>query len=131
MVNCNTLAKRTGLIAVIALCGILAPQLGCTADGSDTADETSQSSDKTSQSSDSVITPRVSCRIVTASSIPVFTTQDGGTVLCRFLKGDKFSFFGFTQPFNRMITWCPRGVPPSQGTTGFAQLAGTVDGGCG
>ena len=124
MINSSTLVKHTGLVAVIALCGALAPQLGCAAGGGDAADETSQSSDN-------VISPRVSCRRVTASSIPVFTTPGGSTVLCRFLQGDRFSFFEVTAPLNRLTTWCPRGVPVSQGTTGYAQLAGTVDGGCG
>jgi len=80
---------------------------------------------------DDVVTPLVSCRRVTASSIPVFTTPSGGTVLCSFFNGDVFSHFGFVTPPGRYITWCPRGVPPSQGTTGYAQAGGTVDGGCG
>jgi hypothetical protein len=79
-------------------------------------------------------TPRVSCRRVTASSIPVFTATNSNTVRCRFFAGDVFSHFGFVQSpgFSlRVITWCPRGVPPSQGTTSYAQVSGTVDGGCG
>jgi hypothetical protein len=77
--------------------------------------------------------PRVSCRVVTASSIPVFSAPAGTGVLCRFPRGTRFSHFGpVITPFGtRYITWCPLGVPPSQGTTGYAQGAGTVDGGCG
>jgi hypothetical protein len=80
---------------------------------------------------DAVVRPRVSCRRVVVSSIPVFTTPSGSTVLCRFFLGDVFSHFGFVSPPGRYITWCPRGVPPAQGTTGYAQASGTVDGGCG
>ena len=78
-------------------------------------------------------TPRVSCRRVTASSIPVFTTTTGSTVACSFFQGDTFSYFGVvtTGSISRLITWCPRGVPPAQGFTAYAQIAGTVDGGCG
>jgi hypothetical protein len=120
MMNSSTLVKHTGLVAIIALCGALAPQLGCAADSSDAADQTSELSE-------SVISPPVPCRLVTASSIPVFTSQDGSAVLCRFLHGDRFSSLGSTQPFGRFITWCPRGVPVQQGTTGFAQVAGTTN----
>src|ERR1044071_326829 len=42
-------------------------------------------------------TPRVSCRRVTASSIPVFTATNSNTVRCRFFAGDVFSHFGFVQ----------------------------------
>ena len=80
------------------------------------------------------VTPRVSCRRVTASSIPVFTAPNSNTVLCRFFSGDKFSYFNVVQASGfpaRLTTWCPRGVPPAQGTTGYAQISGTVDGGCG
>jgi hypothetical protein len=52
MMKLSTLVKRTGLVAAIALCGALAPQLGCAVDGGDALDETSQSSDNL------VITPR-------------------------------------------------------------------------
>ena len=81
-----------------------------------------------------VVTPRVSCRRVTASSIPVFRAPNSNSVLCRFLQGDKFSYFEVVQASGfpaRLTTWCPRGVPPSQGITGYAQISGTVDGGCG
>ncbi len=80
------------------------------------------------------ITPRVSCRRVVVSSIPVFTAPNSNSVRCSFFSGDKFSYFGVVQSPGfpqRLITWCPRGVPPSQGTTSYAQIAGTVDGGCG
>lgn len=73
--------------------------------------------------------PRVSCRLVTAASIPVFTTPTSGVVRCTFPRGTRFSHFGAAGV--RWITWCPLGVPPAQGTTSFAQNAGTVDGGCG
>jgi hypothetical protein len=86
------------------------------------------------KSSADEVTPRVSCRRVTASSIPVFRAPNSNSVLCRFFAGDKFSYFNVVQASGfpaRLTTWCPRGVPPAQGTTGYAQIAGTVDGGCG
>jgi len=79
---------------------------------------------------DGVINPRVPCRRVTASSIPVFSSPTGGGVLCTFFQGDVFSEFGQIVSNGRWVTWCPRGVPPSQGTTAYAQNAGTVNGGC-
>jgi hypothetical protein len=97
-------------------------------DGEDAAGATASAPDG---AEGNAVTPRVSCRRVTASSIPVFSTPSGSGVLCRFFAGDRFSHFGFVSPPGRYITWCPRGVPPAQGTTGYAQAAGTVDGGCG
>lgn len=77
-------------------------------------------------------TPKVACRRVTAGGgIPAFTHPTGGSVSCRFFHNDLFSHFGQIVSSNRYITWCPRGVPPSQGTTAYAQGAGTIDGGCG
>jgi hypothetical protein len=100
-----------------------------------TADEqTPDPSIASPDSSANEVTPRVSCRRVTASSIPVFTAPNSNTVLCRFFAGDKFSYFNVVQASGfpaRLTTWCPRGVPPAQGTTGYAQISGTVDGGCG
>jgi Flp pilus assembly protein TadG len=77
-----------------------------------------------------LITPRTPCRRVTASSIPVFTSSSSGTVRCTFFAGDVFSYFAAASPPLRFQTWCPRGVPPAQGTVSWAQGAGTVDGGC-
>jgi hypothetical protein len=45
MMKFSTLVRRTGLAAAIALCGALAPQLGCAVDDGDAPDQTSQSSD--------------------------------------------------------------------------------------
>lgn len=95
------------------------------------APDESATAEEAAPGTDDEVGPLVSCRRVTASSIPVFTTPSGGTVLCSFFNGDVFSHFGFVSPPGRYITWCPRGVPPSQGTTGYAQASGTVDGGCG
>ena len=119
MTNSSALVKHTGLVAVIALCGALAPQLGCAADDDAAADETSQSTDN-------VIQPHVACRRVTASSIPVFSTPGGSAVQCTFLQGDRFSALDQAAPFGRLTTWCPRKVPVSQGTTAYAQFAGTT-----
>jgi hypothetical protein len=80
----------------------------------------------TSSAVDDVIKPHVSCRRVTAAGIPVFSTPNGSGVLCSFFQGDRFSYFGVTGLFSRLTTWCPRGVPKSQGITGYAQLAGTA-----
>ncbi len=79
---------------------------------------------------DGAIQPRATCRRVTATSVPVFTSPGGSAVLCRFLKGDVFVNFGQVSPFGRYINWCPRGVPPNQGTEGFVQQAGTTASGC-
>jgi hypothetical protein len=76
------------------------------------------------------ITPRVACRLVTAAAINVWSAPNGGFVRCQFFRNDRFSHFGRVVSSNRYITWCPRGVPPSQGTTSYADGAGTVDGGC-
>jgi hypothetical protein len=96
-------------------------------------DQTPDESVAPAKSSADEVTPRVACRKVTASSIPVFTAPGSNSVRCRFLAGDKFSYFGAVQAPGfpqRLVTWCPRGVKPSDGTTSYAQLAGTVDGGC-
>ena len=77
-----------------------------------------------------LITPRTPCRRVTAGSIPVFTSSSSTTVRCTFRAGDVFSYFAVASPPLRFQTWCPRGVPPAQGTVSWAQGAGTVDGGC-
>lgn len=71
------------------------------------------------------VAPQVACRLVTAASIPVFTTTTGGTVSCTFFRGDRFSYFGQVIANGRLVTWCPRGVPPAQGRQAYAQLAGT------
>lgn len=84
----------------------------------------------TASADDRLISPRTPCRRVTASSIPVFTSSTSGTVRCTFFAGDVFSYFAAATPPLRFQTWCPRGVPPSQGTVSWAQGAGTVDGGC-
>lgn len=96
-------------------------------------EQTPSESTPSEKSSADEVTPRVSCRRVTASSIPVFTAPNSNSVLCRFFSGDKFSYFNVVQAPGfaaRLTTWCPRGVPPAQGTTGYAQISGTVDGGC-
>jgi hypothetical protein len=79
---------------------------------------------------DGVIHPRIPCRRVTATSVPVFSSPNGSGVLCRFFQGDVFTNFGQVLPSGRYINWCPRGVPPAQGTEGFVQAAGTVASGC-
>jgi hypothetical protein len=99
-----------------------------------TDEQTPDESTAPAQSSADEATPRVSCRRVTASSIAVFTAPNSNSVLCRFFAGDRFSYFNVVQAPGfpaRLTTWCPRGVPPAQGTTGYAQISGTVDGGCG
>ncbi len=96
--------------------------------GSQAEPATGASADRTAI--DAVVNPRVPCRRVTASSIPVFSSSTGGGVLCTFFQGDVFSEFGQIVSNGRWVTWCPRGVPPSQGTTAFSQNAGTVNGGC-
>jgi len=92
-------------------------------------EQTPDESTTAAKASASEVTPRVSCRLVVVSSIPVFTTPTSNVVRCRFPLNTRFSHFGAAG--NRWITWCPLGVPPSQGTTSFAQNAGTIDGGCG
>jgi hypothetical protein len=80
---------------------------------------------------DDVVTAAVPCRRVTAVSIAVYDGPLSSVVQCRFFQGDVFSYFGRVWPSARYVTWCPRGVPPSQGTTGFASPNGHVNGGCG
>lgn len=96
--------------------------------GTDTPRDPGQTN---TQGDDKEATPRVACRLVTASSIPVWSAPSGGFVRCNFFAGDRFSHFGRVTATNRYVTWCPRGVPPAQGVESYAQGAGTVDGGCG
>src|SRR5262249_11578871 len=79
---------------------------------------------------DSAATPasgRFPCRKVTASSIPVYNSQTGPVVSCRFFAGDIFIYLAVVTPPTRYETWCPRHVPITQGTVSFAPAAGTVE----
>jgi hypothetical protein len=62
MMKLSTLVKRTGLVAAIALCGALAPQLGCAVDGGDVPDETSQSDDLATKTAIDVASFWSTCR---------------------------------------------------------------------
>jgi hypothetical protein len=98
------------------------------------APEQGASASDTEPAPGEAVTPRVPCRRVTAASVPFFTAPNSNTVACRFFAGDVFSYFNVVQSPGfpaRLTSWCPRGVPPAQGTTAYAQIAGTVDGGCG
>jgi hypothetical protein len=68
------------------------------------------------------------CRRVTASSIPLFSTAAGSTVVCRFLQGDQFIIAALSNDNGgRGLSWCNRGTSPDNGIFSWASLAGTVD----
>ena len=115
--------------SLLAACAMDGDQLAV--DRSITSEESSSvTSDEftiRNASADSAAAPATgSCRRVTASSIPVYTTGRSSTVRCRFLNGDIFQYFLWGSPPLRYLTWCPRNVPLAEGEFSWAQDAGTV-----